>query len=74
MRYRTLDSLSPGETAVIIYIEDTPFSERLKDVGFTEGTAVTCRIAAPCGDPVAYSVRGTLIAIRKNEAQRIHIR
>ena len=41
---------------------------RLLDLGFLPGTAVRCVGVSPLGDPIAYSVRGKVIAIRKRDA------
>ena len=44
---------------------------RLRDIGFTEGAEVVRLFAAPCGDPVAYLVRGAIVAVRNSDAERI---
>lgn len=46
---------------------------RLLDLGFVPGTRVAAEFASPSGDPVAYRVRGTLIALRSDQAQLIRI-
>ena len=38
------------------------------DLGFTPGAGVTCLFAAPSGDPRAYMVRGSVIALRRADA------
>ena len=46
---------------------------RLLDIGFTEGAAVTCLYPSPFGDPRAYLIRGTVIALRKEDADGVMI-
>lgn len=43
------------------------------DLGILPGTLVTAEMRNAAGDPTAYSVRGALIALRKNQARMIHI-
>ena len=38
------------------------------DLGFTPGAGVRCLFAAPSGDPRAYMVRGSVIALRRADA------
>ncbi|MDF2541251.1 MAG: FeoA family protein [Herbinix sp.] len=47
---------------------------RLLDLGFAQGTAVSCVQTAPSGDPIAYSVKGAVIALRKEDAEDILVR
>lgn len=44
---------------------------RLLDLGFTPGAVVTCLFSAPSGDPRAYMVRGSVIALRREDAARM---
>lgn len=46
---------------------------RLLDLGFVEGACVTPVLISPSHDPRAFSIRGTLIAIRKEDANLINI-
>lgn len=46
---------------------------RFLDLGFTIGTDVISAFSSPSGDPVAYIVRGTVIALRNEDAKRIVI-
>lgn len=47
---------------------------RLLDLGFCEGTVLRCVQSSPAGDPIAYLVRGTVIALRKEDAANILVR
>lgn len=46
---------------------------RLLDLGFVEGACITPVLISPSQDPRAFSIRGTLIAIRKEDANLINI-
>ena len=44
---------------------------RLMDLGFTPGAEIACLLNAPGGSMRAYSVRGTVIALRRREARQV---
>ena len=46
---------------------------RLLDLGIIKGTKIEPVLLSPSGDPRAFSVRGTLIAIRKEDAKNIEV-
>ena len=46
---------------------------RLLDMGLVKGTEITPILISPSGDPRAFLVRGTIIAIRKEDAKNIKI-
>ena len=48
-----------------------PAAARLTDLGLIPGTRVTCTARSPSGDPRAYLIRGTLIALRNADADHI---
>ncbi|MEZ4587650.1 MAG: metal-dependent transcriptional regulator [Gemmatimonadales bacterium] len=75
--YQRLDVLRPGDTAVVAQIAPAVQGaqrRRLLDLGILPGTDITAEIRSPSGDPIAYRVRGALIALRKAQAQGIYIR
>ena len=41
------------------------------DLGFVEGTNVRCVNISPFGDPKAFSVRKTVIALRKEDSSAV---
>lgn len=53
-----------------IFLEDN-MRRRVSDLGMSKGTSVTCYAHAPTGDPGAYKVRGSLIALRRDDAAKI---
>lgn len=46
---------------------------RLLDLGLVEGATITPILVSPSKDPRAFSIRGTLIAIRQEDANLITI-
>ena len=46
---------------------------RLLDLGLVKGTKIVPVLVSPSKDPRAFFVRGSIIAIRKEEAQNIQI-
>ena len=70
-----LSALCSGQSGVIdsIHMMGAMF-ERLCDLGFTKGSVVTCLFPAILGDPCAYRIRGSVIALRKSDARHIQCR
>lgn len=46
---------------------------RLQDIGLIEGTDVECLLKSPAGDPVAFLIRGSVIALRSEDSSNILI-
>lgn len=46
---------------------------RLLDLGLSRGTAVQALGRSPAGDPTAYWIRGTVIALRAEDAGQIAV-
>lgn len=44
---------------------------RLLDLGLVKGTKITPVFKSPSGDPTAYEIRKTLIALRKKDSKLI---
>ena len=71
---RTLDRLPIGRRARVRSIAETCRGlqrRRLLDLGFVPGTTVAAELANPGGDPVAYRIRGGLVALRQQQAMHI---
>lgn len=45
--------------------------EHLYTLGFTDGVKIQCVLIAPGGDPVAFQVRGAVIALRRSQLSNI---
>jgi Fe2+ transport system protein FeoA len=46
----------------------------LLDLGVVRGTDITPELVSASGDPVAYRIRGALIALRRNQASWIRVK
>ena len=71
-----LSDLKPGETAVVAGLSPAcrgTERRRFLDLGILPGTAVEAAMVSPSGDPTAYRVRGTLLALRREQADYIQI-
>lgn len=72
----SLAELRPGQVGLVAELSSAchgPERRRLLDLGFVPGTPVTNDLVSPAGDPVAYRVRGTLVALRREQARFIRI-
>lgn len=69
-----LSNMSIGDKAIIKKITADPnIKRRLLDLGLIEGTEVECILKSPFNDPLAYLIRGTVIAIRKDDSRKIEV-
>lgn len=70
----SLSSLNEGDSGTIISVNNCgELKRRLMDLGFIEGTHVRCLQSSPSGNPVAYMVRGAVIALRRDDSAKIII-
>lgn len=69
----TLDLLKTGESATISSFTDDFLSLKLMEMGCTPGSRVTLQKKAPLGDPIAISVSGYLLSLRRKEASTVVI-
>ena len=70
----TLDQLPVGSAATVASLSFTGSKRRrMLDLGFIPGAAVSALQASPWGDPVAYGVRGAVIALCREDARNIAI-
>lgn len=47
---------------------------RLLDLGLVHGTRITPVLKSPSGDPTAFEVRKTIIALRKEDSKLINLK
>ena len=70
----TIAELELGKGAIIRAIEGDPLmNNQLQELGFTPGCEVKLVSRGPFRDPLAFTIRGTTIALRKAEAAVIKI-
>ncbi len=73
----TLSSLEIGEEAEVVAISKACLGmqrRRLMDFGIVPGTKISAEMKSLGGDPTAYKVRGTNVALRKNQSDFIFIK
>lgn len=69
-----LDELAVGKKAVVKGFGCSQlFRQRLRDFGLVEGMAVKCCYRSPDGGLTALSVRGTILAIRRENLAKIAV-
>ena len=69
----TLADLKKGEEAIIESFSDVDMSLKLMEMGCLPGEKVRVEGIAPFGDPIAISVAGYMLSMRKDEAAMINI-
>ncbi len=73
-RLNSLYELKQGQKATVKSLLTTgAMRRRLQDIGLIEGTEVECLQPSPAGDPVAYLIRGAVIALRSEDSANILI-
>lgn len=71
----TIDELPRSGRGVVTSIDARGAERRrLMDLGVLPGAEVVVEGTSPLGDPTAYRVRGTVIALRRAQARGIHVR
>ena len=72
---RTAAELNFRESGIISEIDVShPSSKRIIEHGFTPGQIIKLINKSLFNDPIAVSIRGTLIALRKSEADCIKLK
>lgn len=75
-KFKTLSSLKVGEQGTILGIAKALRGQqrrRLMDLGIVPGTKIEAELESLTGDPVAYRVRGTTVALRKQQTEKIYL-
>lgn len=68
----TLNRLSAGQSGTVSGLLLTgAIRRRLLDLGLIEGTKVRCVRRSLAGNPVIYSFRGTMVALRSEDSAQI---
>ena len=70
----SLDRLPPDRRAVVqeVFAQGAQ-RRRLQELGFVPGAQVECVGTSPLGDPRAYQLRGTVIALRRRDARPVWV-
>ncbi|MCL1903357.1 MAG: ferrous iron transport protein A [Oscillospiraceae bacterium] len=72
MLIKNLTNMCVGESAqVALLLNKGSIRTRLEDLGLIPGTRIHCIHKSPYGDPVAYEIRGAVIALRSDDAKGV---
>ena len=67
-----LNELKVGQRGIVSQLlSDTSMRRRLQDIGLIEGTKVECIQKSPSGDPIAFLIRGAVIALRTEDSSSV---
>jgi len=70
----TMDTLKIGEKAIIKDIDkSSSMKKRLFELGFIPGAKVECVLISPLGDPKAFLIKNTVMALREEDSQKITV-
>lgn len=70
----TLCLLDDGQCARVTRLGHSgDMNRRFRDIGLIEGTVVQCLQKSPWGSPVAYLIRGAVIALRAGDCEKVWI-
>lgn len=69
-----LSELKTGQRAVIESFTDYELSLKLLEMGCIPGETIEMSRIAPLGDPIAISVSGYQLSLRKSEAATVRVR
>ena len=75
--FKRLSSLKIGEKGIVIGLSRKCRGQqrrRLMDFGIVPGTEVSVEMESFGRDPVAYLIRGTTVALRKNQSELIYVK
>ena len=70
----TLKDLNVGKSGRVLTVGgEKVLRRRLLDMGITPHTVITVRKAAPMGDPIELLLRGYVLTLRLNDAEKITV-
>ena len=70
-----LTNLTMGQKGEIIDLSaEGKKRRRLLDLGLIPGTTVKAKWKSPAGDPIAFLIKGTILALRSEETKLVQIK
>lgn len=70
----SLNNLEINQTGIIKDLKcNDHIRRRLLDLGMVKGTSIVPVLKNPSGDPIAYEVRGSIIALRSEDSSLIEV-
>jgi Fe2+ transport system protein FeoA len=74
MMMMTIKDLKIGQSGSVVTVGgEKALRRRLLDMGITPRTTVTVKKAAPMGDPIELLIRGYVLSLRLEDAEKITI-
>ena len=74
MQNLLLSDMRQGQRGTVTAIRlSGGFRQRLRDLGLIEDTEVTCMHIAPAGSPMAFWIRGAVIALRREDCAAVSV-
>jgi ferrous iron transport protein A len=70
---KTLSQYKPGESGIVVSVEQDALRSQLVEMGFYEGKKIKLLYRAPLGDPIAIDVDGYVLSLRLNEARLVSL-
>ena len=71
---RTLADLQAGQGAVVAgFLGSQSATQRLQEMGLTEGERIELVAVAPLGDPLEILLRGYHLSVRKSDARLVAV-
>ena len=70
---RPLSELKRGQSGIIDSFTDYELSLKLLEMGCIPGESIEVIRIAPLGDPIAISISGYMLSLRKEEASTVRI-
>ncbi len=69
-----LTDTKPNKTYVVTEVSrNDGLLRRILDIGIIKGTKVERLFSSPFGDPTAYRIKNSVIALRRDESDRIFV-
>lgn len=69
-----LDELAVNTVGKVVSLNcEGAVRRRLLDLGIVAGTQIIPLLKSPSGDPTAFEIRGSIIALRKEDANLIEV-
>lgn len=70
----SLNKLPIGEIGCVNYLLSKGNERRrMLDLGIVPNTKIEALYKSPIGDPIAYFIRGAVIALRNEDAEKIYV-
>ncbi len=67
-----LPALKEGQSGTVVnFSPSCSMTQRLMELGFVSGARIECVQKCRHGDPIAYGVKGAVIALRNDDSRRI---